>query len=305
MHKEKNLISILMPVYNGSLYIREALESIINQTYTHFELIAIDDSSTDDSLLILKEYEKKDNRIRVISNKYKKGISGSLNSGIDIHKGDFIARADADDINVPNRLEIQLSFLLKNKKIDIVGGGYTLFGNTIHKKIFHPKNSTLIAWKFLSDTFFCHPTIMFRSNILINNPHYPYTTCEDFAFLSKIIHTHRGYNVPNILIFYRQHSKNYSHVYFSETQKSIYETYVQNFLFYVHTTNNADIFYEFHKKNILKIKNIYQIHKICIIIASSIFKNYNTKIPCTEKIKLFYTIYKQMIYAVVRTYIKK
>ena len=97
------LISVILPVYNGEKYLKESIESILNQTYTNFEFIIIDDGSKDSSLEIIKEYEKEDERIIVISRE-NKGLVASLNEGIATAKGKYIARMDADDVSLSERL---------------------------------------------------------------------------------------------------------------------------------------------------------------------------------------------------------
>jgi glycosyltransferase involved in cell wall biosynthesis len=113
------LITVAMPVFNASGYLNLAIESILNQTYTNWEMIAIDDGSTDNSLAILLDYQHKDSRIKVISRE-NKGIAYTLNQCIDMAKGDYIARMDADDISLPTRLESQLSSFRADPALDLI-----------------------------------------------------------------------------------------------------------------------------------------------------------------------------------------
>jgi len=113
-------VSIVMSVYNAQKYLDEAIESILNQTYSNFEFIIINDGSTDKSLEIIENYAKKDSRIIVI-NRENKGLIYSLNEGIRKANGKYIARMDADDISLPQRLEKQVEFMEKNKNIGICG----------------------------------------------------------------------------------------------------------------------------------------------------------------------------------------
>ena len=108
MYVMNNPISVVMSVYNGEIYLYEAIESILNQTFTNFEFIIIDDGSTDNSAEIIKSYD--DNRI-VLIQQGNKGLAAALNEGIKIAKGKFIARMDADDISLPTRLETQIQFM--------------------------------------------------------------------------------------------------------------------------------------------------------------------------------------------------
>ena len=114
------LISVVMSVYNGEKYLSEAIESILKQTYKDFEFIIVNDGSTDSSLEIIREYQKQDNRIKIIDQE-NTGLAKALNNGIKITQGKYIARMDADDISLPERLEIQVQFLNENKTIGLVG----------------------------------------------------------------------------------------------------------------------------------------------------------------------------------------
>ena len=108
----KPLVSVLMAVYNGEKYLLEAIESILNQTYTNFEFLIINDGSTDSTEEIILSYS--DQRIRYIKNEQNLKLIASLNKGLDLAKGKYIARMDADDISLPDRLEKQVNFLERN-----------------------------------------------------------------------------------------------------------------------------------------------------------------------------------------------
>jgi len=297
------LISIIMPVYNCDTYLSQSIDSVLYQTYKNWELIIIDDQSTDESKKIALSYAEKDSRIKVIENKYNKGIHGALNSGIDICRGDFIARTDGDDINYPNRLEIQLEFLNKNKDIDIVGTGYQLLGCKNNKRIFHPSNSIILTWKFISNTYFCHPSVLFRKKILSTMPQYPEVACEDFAFFSRIIQNHKGSNIKNILLLYRQHDSNYSNTARKKIDESIKNTYFKNYKFYTNEEKNADIFYDFQHNNKIDFKNIYTLNQINKKIAKNIQNTHNFK--NIEYVNLRLNQTKDLIKITIISYIKK
>ncbi|MCI0471302.1 MAG: glycosyltransferase, partial [Candidatus Aminicenantes bacterium] len=106
------MITVLMSVFNNAAYLREAIDSILNQTYTDFEFLIIDDASTDSSKEIISHYH--DTRIRLIENKRNIGLTKSLNKGLHKAKGEYIARMDADDISLPDRLAVQYAFLQEN-----------------------------------------------------------------------------------------------------------------------------------------------------------------------------------------------
>src|SRR3989344_5781814 len=114
-------ISVLMPAYNARKYIGEAIESILNQTFKDFEFIIINDCSTDKTKKIIEEYANKDARIKLINNATNLGLTKSLNIGLKEARGEYVARLDADDVALPERLEKQYEFMEKNKETTLVG----------------------------------------------------------------------------------------------------------------------------------------------------------------------------------------
>ncbi len=117
--KSNELITVIMGVYNGEKYLRSSVDSILNQSYKNLEFIVVDDGSTDGSLGILESY--KDSRLIIIKNEHNIGLTKSLNKALQIARGEFIARQDADDISDPDRLSKQLELLISNSDIGMVG----------------------------------------------------------------------------------------------------------------------------------------------------------------------------------------
>lgn len=162
------LISIIMPVYNAERYLKESLDSILSQTYRNWELIAIEDASTDASLSVLDSYAKKDPRIVIYKNIKNVGVGVSLDKGISLASGDFIARMDADDIAYPERLEKQLKFLQTHPNVVGVGGQVKLIdqrGAYIGEKIFPttPKGTYEMLYTAVPIQ---HPTLMVNKSLL-------------------------------------------------------------------------------------------------------------------------------------------
>lgn len=122
--KMNPLVSVVMPVYNAEIYVSAAIESILNQTYQHIELIIVDDASEDNSICCIQKYLKNDNRIKFFRNNQNKGIGYSRNIGINNSNGEYIALMDADDIAYADRIEVQVEYLEQNKEIDAVAGYY-------------------------------------------------------------------------------------------------------------------------------------------------------------------------------------
>lgn len=115
------VVSVLLAVYNGERFLAEAIESILTQTYTDFELIVIDDGSVDGTAEIIREYAGRDERIRILQQAENRGQSAALNRGLAEARGDYVAKMDSDDISLPRRLEIQVDFLQSHPEIGVVG----------------------------------------------------------------------------------------------------------------------------------------------------------------------------------------
>ena len=143
-------ISVLMPVYNGDKYLKKSINSILRQTYDDFEFIIINDGSTDLSLSIIKSYQ--DKRIKIINNSKNIGIAHSLNKGLNIANGDYIARQDQDDISHPERFMCQVNYLKKNDT-DLVDANF-VFIDEDDNYIQDYEERTFSPYETLSHLFF-------------------------------------------------------------------------------------------------------------------------------------------------------
>lgn len=201
------LVSVVMPVYNGALYLKEAVDSIISQTHTNFELIIINDGSTDNSEEIILSYD--DTRIRYIVNEKNSGICVTLNKGLDAAQGKYIARMDCDDISVPERLQKQLEYMEQHPSIGVVGSDIIVFGEGIQERLFtfeHDKNCCKAGLLF--HTCFPHPVVMIRKSLLDeHNLRYDdeYRGLEDFELWYRISKYSEVTNLPYPLLYYRKH----------------------------------------------------------------------------------------------------
>ncbi|WP_195244222.1 glycosyltransferase family 2 protein [Clostridium celatum] len=203
------LVSIVMSVYNGEKYLRQSIESILNQTYKNIEFIIVNDGSVDLSLQIINKYAEQDKRIKVINNVKNKGLIYSLNKGIDEATGKYIARMDADDISVESRIEEQVNFMESNKDIALSGTAHSIF---LDGKEFIRSNTTaiidyeLIRVKSLFQCSFVHPSVIMRRDIIQkNNFRYKedYKHAEDFGLWSEIIPKYKVSNIDKPLLRYR------------------------------------------------------------------------------------------------------
>ena len=206
-------VSVLMSVYNGESYLQEAVESILNQSFRDFEFIIVDDGSTDRTKEILDTY--KDPRIVRLVHKHNKGLIQALNYGLSIAQGRLIARQDADDISMPNRLEKQVQLFKANPSLILCGSAYYEIdesGNTkeLHK---YPENDTAIRWHMMFHTGFCHTSVMLRSDVLRkHNLFYSAEAfhAEDFELWSKVLDYGQGTNTSFPLVKHRSHGEQVS-----------------------------------------------------------------------------------------------
>lgn len=215
-HEELPLISVIMPCYNREKYVVEAIESILNQTYTNFEFIIIDDCSTDNTFEIVKEYAKKDNRILALKNDKNYCYVHSLNKGIEIAKGKYIARMDDDDISLPERFEKQVEFLEKNEDIIVLGTFIEIFSDDMKKYNSWIEETETEVLKILINFFnpICHPSVMIRKSFLEEkklNYSKEFEFSEEYYLWNQIIEKGgKIANLPDILLKYRRHYKRIS-----------------------------------------------------------------------------------------------
>lgn len=199
-------VTVLMPVYNGEQYLRETMDSILGQVFSDFEFLIVDDGSTDGSAAIIDSY--KDERIRVLKNPTRLKLSGALNRGFDEARGQYIARMDADDISLPNRLAIQVAFLDQHKDMGLCGSWVKMFGNrktTIYRA---PVGYEHIRAKALFDNPFVHPSVMLRKALFdrhklrYDGSYYP---TEDYELWTRAVPCFPCDNIPKVLLHYRVH----------------------------------------------------------------------------------------------------
>lgn len=207
--KMNPLISVIMPVYNSEKYLNEAIESILNQTFSNFEFIIINDGSTDQSLEIIYQYKNQDDRI-VLINRENRGLINSLNEGIEKATGKYIARMDADDISLPLRFEKQIE-LMENKKADICGCHYHLIneeGRYIDNHIVPLSQNSFLYYLCLTPPF-AHPSVMIRKDFFdqkqLTYGNTSYLAAEDYALWIELWQNNAKFeNVDTFLFLYRE-----------------------------------------------------------------------------------------------------
>jgi len=218
------LVSVVLPVYGYSKYLKESIDSILNQSLKDLELIIVEDPKENkfENEKLIKSY--KDKRIKYIRNKSKLGLVNSLNIGISISNSKYIARQDADDISLPDRLLKQYNFL-NEKKAAVVGGSMVIIdekGNTKgYRK--YPTDYLTIKKNILLRDLIAHPTVMFDKKVIssLGNYNFKMLHVEDYDLWLKIINKeYKIYNLQDYLIKYRYHKETIKYKHFKETLKN-------------------------------------------------------------------------------------
>lgn len=203
-------LSVIMPVYNEKIdWVKQSVESILNQTFDDFEFIIIIDNPDNIQLKkLLLEYSRKDKRIRLIENEENIGLVKSLNKGLSVSNGKYIARMDADDISLPERFNRQLNFLKENKNVKLVGVNWRCIDESSNILFEHgklPTKYSFIKKNIKYNNMFLHPSWMFDSDILRKvNGYREVTFCEDYDFITRLLTENISItNINEFLILYR------------------------------------------------------------------------------------------------------
>jgi len=203
---DRPLVSIIIPCYNAVNYLQECLNSIYRQSFTDFEIILIDDGSSDATDKLIDK--QTDTRIYSIKSKSNRGIAYCLNKAILKARGKYIARMDADDYMSPERLKLQVAFLEGNKQYGLVGSWHNIFqSNGIpFKRMEVPEEHEEIQLAMLFYNPISHPTVMLRKELLEANPYdLAYEKCEDYELWFRLMQTTKVKNLPMALVNYRIH----------------------------------------------------------------------------------------------------
>lgn len=202
-------VSVLMPVYNAEKYLSEAIDSILSQTFVNFEFVIIDDGSTDLSWRILQQCAEKDARIKLFRNETNRGLVFTLNRGLELCSGTYIARMDADDISLPHRLDVQVNYLEKNATVGIVGSAFFKMTGHYLKCVKVPVMQHDIMTCLMFRNCISHPTIMIRNELIKKYKlYYPNVVwAEDYAFFVKCLPLFDIGNIDKALLKYRLHAE--------------------------------------------------------------------------------------------------
>jgi glycosyltransferase involved in cell wall biosynthesis len=200
-------VSVVMPVYNAERYLAMAVESVLSQTFADFELILVDDKSTDGSKAVAERYAVSDQRVVVLSRATNGGVTLALNDGCRMARGEFIARMDADDVCLPTRFERQVEHLRAHADLGAVGTAVQLIDGAGARKAIrrYPTNPRLVEWSMFFFNSVVHPSIMMRRSALQSLEMYPngFPRCEDYALFIQMSRGAGIANLDEVLMLYR------------------------------------------------------------------------------------------------------
>ena len=204
-------VTVLLPVYNSVATLAEAVESILSQSFRDFELLVVNDGSTDGSLALLEQFSARDSRMRVISQE-NRGIVAALNLGISEARGEFIARMDGDDISYPERLFMQAERLTQQPSLALLGSFYVELPSGTRCSM--PTGHSVVSrWLRDSGNAFVHSSVMMRTSVCRSLGGYRgvFPHCEDYDLWLRIVEKHQVDNMAEYLVGYRRHSASISH----------------------------------------------------------------------------------------------
>lgn len=317
MLEDKPLVSILLPVYNRPNVIK-TIDTVIKQTYKKIELIIVDNASTDSTVNEIRNI--KDDRIKIYINEVNKGQTFSLNRGLTLCNGKYIARIDSDDLMMPTRIEKQVAFLESHPDYIICGSNVTIIDDYDNKigTFSYCENDDAI--RFYS-TYFCpfaHPAVMMRTNIIIENGvkyDLAYSMAEDYDMWVRILQFGKGYNIQECLTQYRQGKSNDSVKYHNQMKHEGFQImrYIANKCSWSNYSVDAycRLIDSAEKPNKSMLENIYVMSKWIIYFKKNTKKQHidykiqkkglmgflrNSCIEDNERkdVKALYKIYKQL-----------
>ena len=256
------MISVIMPVYNSEKYLEVAIKSILNQTFSKFEFLIMNDFSTDDSISIINRYKKLDKRIRVFSFKKKMGLIKLLNFSLEKANYNYLARMDSDDISHKNRLKTQLNYLLENPKVGVVGSYVKIIDSKGALKKFwkYPNTNADIKKHLVYESCIPHPASMMNAKYVkaVGGYREIAELVEDYDLWTRLSCVCEMANIPRFLFSYREHKSSSS---YKQKRKQIINKefvrynykYIQDNLDLISTNKVAIL----NKKTLSKLTNNY------------------------------------------------
>jgi glycosyltransferase involved in cell wall biosynthesis len=215
-------VTVLMPVFNAGPYLREAVDSILGQSFRDFELIAINDGSTDNSADILRSYQNP--RLRFVENERNLGIIATLNRGLGMATGEYVARMDSDDVSLPERLAKQVAFMDAHPEVGVCGAWIRFIGDASPVTARYPEKHESIRCQLLFSNALAHPTVIMRRALLERySLRYrdEYRSAEDYDLWRRCAGLFQLHNLPEVLLHYRVLSTGITHARGGELKETV------------------------------------------------------------------------------------
>lgn len=252
----KPLVSVLMPVYNSEKYVQTAIESILNQQYSNFEFIIIDDHSKDKTYTLIKKIQKTDKRIHLLRNRSNLGVTKSLNKGLQMVKGKYIVRMDSDDWAYPERISSQVELMESNPHI-VVSGSYIEVCdenlNTKYLRKYHLEDK-LIKKHLFRYSPFAHPVTIWRTEILKKEPYNnTIKVGQDYELYFRVGKMGEFRNLERPLLKLRMHNKSVSASMNNQQSRSTVEIRKKAVLYLGYKMTKIDIIYNFLQSKLIYI----------------------------------------------------
>jgi glycosyltransferase involved in cell wall biosynthesis len=274
-----------LSVYNGEKYIKQAIDSILNQTFNNFEFLIINDASIDKTLEILKSY--KDNRIKILNNKENIGLTKSLNKGLRISKGEYIIRQDADDISSPDRIKKQLEFMENNPDHAVAGTFAKIVDDESKLVKFwdRPVTHEEIQKSLKIDNCIAHGSVIMRKKYLLDIGLYDerMEKSQDYDLWLRLAKKYKMANIPEYLYIWRKHHKNVGINYMGDKRIFFILAKIKNDVLNIDDSSKQFINYIINKDFILKHKPLYILYRFNNLIT-------NNKLMIINFCKLLYRI---------------
>jgi len=231
-----------MPVYNAAAYVTEAARSILSGSFRDLELLAINDGSTDDSEARLRSIH--DPRMRIVNNPANMGLVKTLNRGLDMADSEFVARMDADDISMPERLARQLAFMAANPQVGVCGTWVTTFGSGQKRTLFAPLTPAEIHARLFSANPISHPTVMLRRLFFVRHSlrfAAEALHAEDLDLWMRASECFPLANIPVVGLRYRMHANQIANRYADEEQQTVDRLRTRQLLLLLPGATDAEI----------------------------------------------------------------
>lgn len=201
------LVTVFMPAFNAKQHIAESMESVLAQTMGDFELLIVDDGSTDGTVDVVTTFS--DSRVRLERMARNSGVGAVANRGLKLARGRFLARLDSDDIMLPERLERQVGFMEEHPEVAVCGGAVEVFGEGVENSVVpYPQSDSAIRCALLTRNPFAHSAVMFRLGALRGHEimYDPgLRSCEDYDIFERLAAHCTLANLPDVLVRYRLH----------------------------------------------------------------------------------------------------